>query len=76
MRSSLPESEGHRAKVPPLESPMPEEWAQRAEQADQDCDIWKAVLIGIEGGDGNMVEVTCTRGQGTSEFIFVGGWNT
>eukprot|EP00965_Chrysotila_dentata_P024779 821665-Pleurochrysis_carterae.AAC.1 len=24
MRSLLPESEGHRAKVPPLEAPMPE----------------------------------------------------
>eukprot|EP00965_Chrysotila_dentata_P185203 6114040-Pleurochrysis_carterae.AAC.1 len=24
MRSSLPESEGYRAKVPPLEAPMPE----------------------------------------------------
>eukprot|EP00965_Chrysotila_dentata_P008313 271535-Pleurochrysis_carterae.AAC.1 len=41
MRSSLPESEGHRAKVPPMEAPMPEECAQRAEQADQDCEIWK-----------------------------------
>eukprot|EP00965_Chrysotila_dentata_P134619 4452908-Pleurochrysis_carterae.AAC.1 len=41
MRSSLPESEGHRAKVPPLEAPMPEDWARRAEQVDQDCEIWK-----------------------------------
>eukprot|EP00965_Chrysotila_dentata_P181366 5986038-Pleurochrysis_carterae.AAC.1 len=27
MRFLTPESEGHRAKVPPLEAPMPEEWA-------------------------------------------------
>eukprot|EP00965_Chrysotila_dentata_P142509 4711043-Pleurochrysis_carterae.AAC.1 len=38
MRSSLPESEGHRAKVPTLEAPMPEEWSQRAEQEDQKRD--------------------------------------
>eukprot|EP00965_Chrysotila_dentata_P071193 2352451-Pleurochrysis_carterae.AAC.1 len=41
MRSSLPESEGHRAKVLPLEAPMPEEWVRRAEQVDHDCEVWK-----------------------------------
>eukprot|EP00965_Chrysotila_dentata_P092127 3041609-Pleurochrysis_carterae.AAC.5 len=36
----IPESEGHRAKLPPLEAPMPEEWTQRAKEASEDCKIW------------------------------------
>eukprot|EP00965_Chrysotila_dentata_P056897 1887846-Pleurochrysis_carterae.AAC.1 len=39
MESSLPESEGHRAKVFPLESPTPEEWAERAKEAGENCEI-------------------------------------
>eukprot|EP00965_Chrysotila_dentata_P206337 6183477-Pleurochrysis_carterae.AAC.1 len=35
----LPESEAHRAKVPLLESPMPEKWAQRAKEAGEDCNL-------------------------------------
>eukprot|EP00965_Chrysotila_dentata_P097388 3219189-Pleurochrysis_carterae.AAC.1 len=41
MESSLPESEGHRTEVSPLESPTPEEWAERAKEAGKDCEIRK-----------------------------------
>eukprot|EP00965_Chrysotila_dentata_P232347 6198920-Pleurochrysis_carterae.AAC.1 len=41
MECLLPESEGHRAKLSPLESPTPEEWAERAKEAGEDCKIWK-----------------------------------
>eukprot|EP00965_Chrysotila_dentata_P166218 5487769-Pleurochrysis_carterae.AAC.2 len=39
IESSLPESVGHRAsKVSPLESPTPEEWAERAKEAGEGCE--------------------------------------
>eukprot|EP00965_Chrysotila_dentata_P158988 5252481-Pleurochrysis_carterae.AAC.1 len=46
MESSLPESEGHWAKVSPPESPTPGKWAERAKEAGEDCEIWK-----ISAGD-------------------------
>eukprot|EP00965_Chrysotila_dentata_P093878 3102514-Pleurochrysis_carterae.AAC.1 len=36
MEPVLSESEGHRAKVSSLESPTPEEWAERAKEAGED----------------------------------------